>query len=141
MSTEENKATIRRYIEEAWNKGNVAIIDELMASSYARYMAGSTLPLDREGQKQRIKGFLNAFPDFRLTIEDLVAEADKVVFRMTGRGTHHGAFMGIAPTGRSVAISIIDIARFTNGKVIEHWGNRDDLGMLQQLGAIPMPSV
>ncbi len=139
MSTEENKATIRRYIEEAWNKGNVAIIDELMAPSYARYMAGSAPPLDREGQKQRIKGFLNAFPDLRLTIEDLVAEGDKVVFRMTGRGTHHSAFMGIAPTGKPMTITIIDIARFANGQVVEHWGNRDDLGMLQQLGAIPMP--
>src|SRR5260370_39059888 len=139
MTTKETKSPIRRYIEEAWNKGNAASIEELMATSYARYMEGSAPPLDREGQKQRIKGFLNAFPDFRLTIEDLVAEGDKVVFRMTGRGTHHGAFMGITPTGKPMTITIIDIARFANGQVVEHWGNRDALGMLQQLGAILMP--
>ena len=134
MSTEENKATVRRYLEEAWNKGNVGIIDELMASDYSRYMSGPAQPLNREGQKQRITSFHKAFPDIHLTIEDLVAEGDKVVFRITIRGTHQGAFMGIAPTGKPVTVSAIDIARFADGKIVEHWGQMDSLGLMQQLG-------
>src|SRR5260370_37346731 len=102
-------------------------------------MARSAPPIDREGHHVRIRGLPSAHPEFRITIEDLVAEGDKVVFRMTGRGTHHGAFMGITPTGKPMTITIIDIARFANGQVVEHWGNRDDLGMLHQLGAILMP--
>ncbi|HLQ29843.1 MAG TPA: ester cyclase [Ktedonobacteraceae bacterium] len=137
MSTEENKARIRKYIDEAWNKGNVDIIDEMMAPDYARYPNGPGKPLNREEQKQRIVAYRKAFPDFHLTIEDLVAEGDKVVFRMTGRGTHRGTFMGTPPGGKQMTISIIDIARFADGKIVEHWGNRDDLGMLQQIGAIP----
>jgi steroid delta-isomerase-like uncharacterized protein len=139
MSAEENKAIIRRYIEEAWNKGNVNIIDQLMAENYARYMAGPEPPLNREGQKQRIRAFRLAFPDFHLTIEDMIAERDEVAFRMTGTGTQEGTFMGIAPTGRQTSIIIIDIARFANGKIVEQWGSRDDLGMLQQLGVIIPP--
>lgn len=137
MSAEENKAIIRRYIEEAWNRGNLGIVDEVMSPDYARYMADPVKPLNREQQKQRIAAFRNAFPDFHLTIEDLIAEGDKVVFRMTARGTHQGQFMGIPPTGKQITISIIDIVRLVDGKLVEHWGNRDDLGMLQQLGAIP----
>ena len=137
MSAEENKTIIRRYIEEAWNRGNLAIFDELVSPDYARYMADPAKPLNREQQKQRIAAFRNAFPDFHLTIEDLVAEGDKVVFRMTAHGTQQGQFMAIPPTGKPITISIIDIARIVDGKLVEHWGNRDDLGMLQQLGAIP----
>ncbi|GAC1350614.1 MAG: ester cyclase [Ktedonobacteraceae bacterium] len=139
MSTQENKARIRKYIDEAWNKGNVDIIDEMMAEHYARYPNGPGEPLNREEQKQRIVAYRKAFPDFQLTIEDLIAEGDKVVFRMIGRGTHQSTFMGIPSGGKPMTISIIDIARFENGKVVEHWGNRDDLGMLQQIGAILSP--
>ena len=139
MSTEENKAHVCLYLEEAWNKGNVGIIDELMASDYARYMSGPAQPLNREGQKQRITAFRKAFPDLHLTIDDLIAEGDKVMFRITVRGTHQGAFMGISPTGKPVTVTAIDIARFVNGKIVEHWGQMDSLGLMQQLGAIPAP--
>jgi len=134
MSIEDNKAHVRRYLEEAWNMGNVGIIDELMASDYARYMSGPAQPLNREGQKQRITALRKAFPDLHLTIDDLIAEGDKVVFRITLRGTHQGAFMGIAPTGKPVTVTAIDIARFVNGKIVEHWGQMDSLGLMQQLG-------
>jgi steroid delta-isomerase-like uncharacterized protein len=139
MLAEENKAIIHRYIEEAWNKGNVNIIDQLMAENYARHMAGSEPPLNREGQKQRIRAFRRAFPDFHLTIDDMIAERDEVAFRMTGTGTQEGTFIGIAPTGRQTSIIIIEIARFADGKIVEQWGSRDDLGMLQQLGVIIPP--
>ncbi len=139
MSTEENKAAIRRYIDEAWNKGNVNIIDEVMAPDYIRYMNEPGKSLNREGQKQRILGFRKAFPDLHLAIEDMVAEGDKVSFRMFMRGTHQGTIMGIDPTGREITLSAIDIARFADGKIVEQWGQMDTLGLLQQLGAIPTP--
>lgn len=137
MSTEENKASFRRYVEEAWNKGNVDIMDELMAAHYARHMAISAPPLTREGQKQRILGFRRAFPDLRLTIEDMVAEGEKVSIRITLRGTHQGEFMRVAPTGKQIVVGVVDVARFEDGKVVEQWGQSDLLGLLQQLGAIP----
>ena len=137
MSLEENKAIVRRYLEEAWNRGNVGILDELMAPSYARYMSGQAAPLDREGQKQRIAGFHQALPDLHLTIEDLIAEGDRVVFRITVHGTHQGILMGIAPTGKQMSVSAIDIARIVEGKIVEHWGQIDTFGLLHQLGALP----
>ena len=137
MSAEENKATFRRYVEEAWNKGNMDIMDELMAAHYARHMAISAPPLTREGQKQRILGFRRAFPDLHLTIEDMVAEGEKASFRLTLRGTHQGEFMRVAPTGKQIAVGAVDVARFEDGKVVEQWGQTDLLGLLQQLGAVP----
>ena len=137
MSPEDNKAIVRHYLEEAWNKGNVGILDELMAPTYARYMSGQASPLSREGQKQRITTFHRALPDLHLTIEDLIAEGDKVVFRVTVRGTQEGALMGISPTGKQVSVTAIDIARVADGKIVEHWGQMDMLGLLQQLGALP----
>ena len=137
MPLEDNKALIRCYLEEAWNRGNVGILDELMAPSYARYMSGQAAPLDREGQKQRIAGFHQALPDLHLSIEDLIAEGDRVVFRITVHGTQQGTLMGIAPTGKQVSVSAIDIARIVEGKIVEHWGQMDTFGLLQQLGALP----
>jgi steroid delta-isomerase-like uncharacterized protein len=134
MSSEENKAIIRRYLEEAWNRGNLTILDELMSPDYARYLSGQA-PLNREAQKQRIASFRQALPDVRLTLEDLVAEGDRVVFRITLHGTQQGALMGVPPTGKSVTIGAIDIARLEGGKIVEHWGQMDTYGLLQQLGA------
>jgi steroid delta-isomerase-like uncharacterized protein len=134
MSAEENKAIIRRYLEEAWNRGNLTILDELTTPDYARYMSGQP-PLDREAQKRRIASFRQAMPDVRLTLEDLVAEGDKVVFRITLHGTQEGTLMGVLPTGKTVTIAAIDIARLDGGKIVEHWGQMDIYGLLQQLGA------
>ena len=137
MSAEEHKAVIRRYVEEAWNKGNVDIIDELMAPNYARYMGVGAPPLNREGQKQRILGFRRAFPDLRLEVQDLLAEGEKVSFRLLLRGTQQGEFMRVAPTGKPMQVGAVDIARFENGKIVEQWGQTDMLGLMQQIGAIP----
>ena len=139
MSAEQHKATIRRYLDEAWNKGNVGIIDELMAPNYARYLPGAAAPLNREAQKQRILGFRRAFPDLTLTPEDLLAEGDRVAFRMLLRGTHQGEFLRVSPTGKQVVVGALDVARFENGKIVEQWGITDTLGLLQQLGAVPAP--
>jgi steroid delta-isomerase-like uncharacterized protein len=137
MSADTNKAAIRHYIEEAWNKGNVSIIDEVMAPNYARHMTSTTL--DREGQKQRILGFRRGFPDVHITVVELVAEGELVTFRMAMTGTHQGAFMGTPPTGKQVKTIAIDMARFEHGKVVEQWGVTDMLAILQQIGAVPTP--
>lgn len=134
MSVEENKAIVRRYLEEAWNRGNVNILDELAAPNYARYMPGQDKPLDQEGQKRRIAGFRAAMPDLRLSIDDLFGEGDRVVFRITLRGTHQGTFMGAAPTGKQITGTAIDIVRIVDGKIVDHWGVTDMLGLRQQLG-------
>ena len=139
MSTEENKAIVRRYLDEVWNKRNVNILDELMAPNYARYLPGQDKPLDREGQKQRITGFHKAMPDLVFLIDDLFAEGDSVVFRVMIRGTHQGAFLGVAPTGKQLTVTAIDIAHLENGKIVDHWGQMDMLGLMRQLGLIPMP--
>lgn len=130
-----NKAAVRRYLDEAWNKGNLAIIDEIMAPNYARYTPAGQL--DREGQKQRIAGFRQALPDVHLDVDRILAEDDHVAFRIIVRGTHQGPLLGVAPTGQPVTITATDIVRFEHGKVVEHWGNMDELGLLRQLGAFP----
>lgn len=137
MPAEENKAIVHRYLGEAWIKRNVGILDELMAPNYARYLPGQETPLDREGQKQRIAGFHKAMPDLAYFIEDLFAEGDRVVFRIMIRGTHQGAFMGAAPTGKQLSVTAIDITRLENGKIVDHWGQMDMLGLMRQIGQIP----
>src|ERR671925_462973 len=118
MSTEENKALDRRYVEEVLNKGNIDAIDAIMAPEYVGHVAGSP-PSNLEGDKQFISMLHAAFPDIRFTLEDQIAEGDMVVHRLTARGTHLGEFNGIPPTGKQAAGSAININRFAGGKVVE----------------------
>ena len=136
MSTEDNKADVRRGYEEGFNQRNLAVFDELMASDYVWHIASTTVQ-GREPAKQLISRFLTAFPDGRYTIEDMIAEGDRVVVRQTFRGTHRGNFMGIAPTGKQVTVTEIEIFRVANGRGVENWTNSDDLGLLHQLGVVP----
>ena len=138
MSTEDNKAAIRRGIEEVWNQKNVAIVDEIAAPDYVSHSPTMTTH-GLEQYKQLVMMYFAAFPDLHLTIEDEIAEGDKVVTRVTARGTHQGSFMGIPPTGKHAVVTGIVIDRFANGKTVEAWTNLDDLGLLQQLGVIPVP--
>lgn len=136
MSTEENKATVRRWVEAAWNTGDLALADELYPPTYilhdpARPVQGP------EGLKQFVSMFRTAFPDLHFTLEDIIAEGEKVVWRYTARGTHQGELMGIPPTGIAVTVSGMVCSRFSDGKWVEDWSNYDALGMLQQLGVIP----
>jgi steroid delta-isomerase-like uncharacterized protein len=140
MSTEDNKAIVRRYIHEAWNKGNVAVIDDLMSPEYTRHVSGCPTPLTRESHKKRILQIHRALPDLSMTVEDMIAAGDRVVCRVTLRGTQHGTFMGIPATGRHVTITGIDIARVIDGRVVEHWAEMDTLGLIKQLGALASPS-
>ena len=138
MSTEENKALVRRFEEAVWNGRNPSLVDEFFAPSHL-FRAGGTPPLDREGHRQMIAHFQDAFPDGRNTSEELLAEGDKVVQRWTFRGTHQGAFQGIPPTGELVTLTGISIWRVERGKIVESWHELDTLGLMQQLGVIPTP--
>jgi steroid delta-isomerase-like uncharacterized protein len=136
MSCEENKAVVRRLVEEFWNQGNTAAADELMT-------ADATIILPGRGQvsKENFKAFAvtlrGAFPDWHTTLEEMIAEDDQVAERWTGRGTHQGEFQGIAPTGRQVTVPGFVFYRVASGKIAEFRGLFDGLSMLQQLGAIP----
>ena len=138
MSTEQNKALIRRAYEEAFNQRNLAVLDELDAPDFVCHNASTTMQ-GLEAFKQFLSLYLTAFPDARFTVEDMIAEGDRVVARHTFRGTHTGNLMGIAPTGKQVTTTGVTITRFANGKGVELWGNSDDLGLLQQLGVVPAP--
>jgi steroid delta-isomerase-like uncharacterized protein len=135
MSAEVNKALLRRYIEDVWQRGNLAALDDYLAVDYRRHVSPTAPPLSRDGQKQRLAGFRTAFPDIQLTIEDVLAEDDRVVFRSTMRGTHEGELQGISPTGARVTVALLDMIRIQNGRIVEQWGGPDMLDLLRQLGA------
>jgi steroid delta-isomerase-like uncharacterized protein len=136
--SEQNKNAVRRLVEEVWNKGNFSLADQLFAPTYVHHDA-STPDVGRgaEGEKKRASLYRTAFHDFRLTIEDILAEGETVTTRWSCRGTHKGDLSGIAPTGKQFAISGMTIARFADGKMVEGWVNWDALGLMQQLGVVP----
>jgi steroid delta-isomerase-like uncharacterized protein len=138
MSVEQAKALVRRFVEEIFNRGNMSVVEELFAPDFVEHEElPAGLPNDREGVIQLTTMLRSAFPDFKATIDDIIAEGSKVVIRMTWRGTQDGEFMGMPPSGKSVSIGVIDIIRIADGKFVEHWGQIDSMGMMQQLGAIP----
>jgi steroid delta-isomerase-like uncharacterized protein len=140
MSTEENKASVRRFMEEVFNREKTSLVDEFCASDFVEHEElPPGIPPSCEAIKQLSTAFRSAFPDLRVTIGDIIAEGDKVVARSTWSGTHKGEFMGVAPTGKSISIGVIDIIRLADGKFVEHWGQMDNMRMMQQLGVVPAP--
>lgn len=139
--SEENKAVARRLYEEVINTGDLERVNEFVSADVVDHDPALPEHLHRspEGFKYLVSMARDIFPDLRITIEDMIAEGDKVVVRTTTRGTHRGEFMGIAPTGRRVAVAGMEILRFAGGKVVEHWSISDDLGMMRQLGAVSTP--
>jgi predicted ester cyclase len=137
MSTEDHKAIVRRLFDAVWNTGNVALLDELLAPGFVDHAAqmGGGDPT-AEGFKTQVRLFRAAFPDGRSQIEDLIAEGDRVVARWSDGGTQRGEWMGVAPTGKRVTTTGIDIYRIAGGRIAEFWCNEDELGLLRQLGAI-----
>ena len=137
-TSDENKDISRRADEELFNRGNLSIADELFASNFVYHD-----PVSHEEWRgpESVKSYATmlrvAFPDLHQTIEEQIAEGDKVAYRWTARGTHQGEFMGIAPTGNRVEMTGISIARLIDGKLEEIWENYDALGMMQQLGIVP----
>ncbi len=136
---EANKALVRRVVEEAYNQGNLAVVDEVAAPDAVSHGTPPGWPAGVEGARQFIVMWRTAFPDIHSTIEDQIAQGDRVVTRWTARGTHQGEMMGIPPTGRPVTVSGMTINRISGGRVVEDWTVVDQLGLLQQLGALPAP--
>ena len=132
-----NKALFRRFIEEVINDKNPDKLDTLISENWLDHNPPPGGAPGVEGMKQMMGMFFAAFPDIHSTIDQLIAEGDIVAGRMITTGTHQGELMGIAATGKRITISEIHMVRIENGKAVEHWGNTDDLGMMQQLGVIP----
>jgi steroid delta-isomerase-like uncharacterized protein len=140
MSAETNKAIVRRFYEEVFSQGKLAILQEITAADYANHDPSAPSggwPGGPDGLGMVVGAYRTAFPDVQMTIDDQVAEGDKVVTRWSARGTNSGSLMGMPPTGKSIAITGISIERIAGGKIAETWVNFDLLGMLQQLGIAP----
>lgn len=137
MSSEQNKAIVRRAFEEPW-RGSLDVVDELVASDYIGHDPANPEPLHGpEGVKEFISTYRAAFPDARITVKTQLAEGDLVATRWIGRGTHEGELMGIKPTGKQVTVSGLTVSRLEGGKIVEEFQNWDTFGMMQQLGAVP----
>ena len=137
MSSEQNKAIVRRAVEEPW-EGSLKVVDELFASDYIGHDPANPEPLHGpQGVKEFISVYRAAFPDARITVEKQLAEGDQVATRWVARGTHEGELMGIQPTGKQVTVSGLTISRLEGGKIVEEFQNWDTFGMMQQLGAVP----
>jgi steroid delta-isomerase-like uncharacterized protein len=134
----QNTDVVRRFLAEA-SRGNVAVMDEVFAPAFFNHNPTPGATSDLAGYKQTVTAMLAAFPDFAVTVEDAVAEGDKVALRVTIRGTHQGALMGTPPTGKPIAISGMSLWRIADGKIVERWESADMLGLMQQLGVIPSP--
>jgi steroid delta-isomerase-like uncharacterized protein len=137
MSIEENKAIARRWNEEIWSKGNLAAIDELLASDFVfNYPSAGAAP-DREGYKRTMAEFHGPCSDIQCSTKEVVAEGDKVVVRWTWSGNHTGEVWGVAATDERLTLTGISILRIVGGKIVEEWGEMDNLGLMEQLGLLP----
>ncbi len=135
-----NEQLFRIIIEDGFGKGDVTVFDRHASSDFVEHQYGF-IPPNAEGVKQVIRSLHNAFPDFSMTVEDLVTDSDKVWGRMTARGTQKGQFGPMPPTDKKFEITVIDIMRFKDGKLIEHWGVADRLALMEQLGMKPPPKI
>jgi predicted ester cyclase len=133
-----NRAAFRRVIDEGLNANNATVLDEVFAPTMVDHDLPKGTPPGPAGSKAKIAAFRTAFPDIRFTFEGEVAEGDKIAGRGYFTGTHTGSFQGMPPTGRSVKVRFMDVWRFENGKVVEYWGQPDVMGLMQQLGAVPV---
>ncbi|MBD2184453.1 ester cyclase [Aerosakkonema funiforme] len=138
MSDEQKKAIVLQYYEE-FDNGNLDKIEDMLAPHYVAHIPGSPEPLNRETFKEFGLMFRSAFPDIRHSFEDVIVDDDKVVTRGSFAGTHQGKLQGLPPTNKRVTVSFIHVDRIENDKIAEHWGEADLMGMLRQLGAIPVP--
>lgn len=141
MSTETNKATVRRMVEQVWNEHRLDLIEEFFTEDFVSHMAGAPSSVGLEEVKAGIAMTLNAFPDFKFGIDDVIAEGDEVVIRWTSRGTHQGELHGIPATGKQVTMEGAAFYRLVNARIAELWNRYDNLSMMQQLGVIPAPEA
>jgi predicted ester cyclase len=140
MSVERNKALVRLLMEDDISRGDEAVAETIIHPEFVDHTNPPGMQHGLEGHKAIVRLFRAVFPDLEWRIDDLIAEGDKVVARTTMRGTQLGEFFGLPPTGESVEMSGVHILRIADGKIAEHWGNNDDLGLMRQLGAIPSPA-
>lgn len=138
MSAEHNKTLVLRYYQE-FDKGDLEQVEDMLAPNFVGYFPGLSEPLAPKAFKQFALMFRSAFPDIRHNFEEVIVEGDKVVTRGTFTGTHQGKLQGLPPTGKHVTVSFIHIDRLVDGQIMEHWGQADMVGMLQQLGVISLP--
>lgn len=141
MSTETNKAIITRMVEQVWNEGRVDLVEEFLAADYIQHVVGQPTATGSELVREAVIMSRNAYPDFHLSIDDLVAEGDKVAGRWSMTGTHEGEFYGIPPTGKKVSQAGTTFYRLEKGRITEIWFLADMLGLMQQLGAVPAPDA
>ena len=133
MTLEDHKMIVRRFFEEAWNRQNLNVVDEIFAPT----VIFNGQSVTREALKQALAGRRVAFPDIQVTVDDQVAEGEKVSTRRTWQATHRGPYRGVAPTGKQVKWTQISIVRFSQGRIVEDWAVADEFSILQQLGALP----
>jgi steroid delta-isomerase-like uncharacterized protein len=143
MLSETNKTLSRRFFEEVFGKGKLNVLDEIIASDHINSGPGNLpgLPAGPEGTKQLVTAYRNAFPDLGFTVDEQIAEGDKVMTRWTAHGTNQGELLGMPATGKSSTVTGIVVDRIVNGKIAESWGIFDQFGMMQQLGVIPTPEL
>ena len=136
-NTDVNKKVVREFIEGLFGRGDLEAVDQYLSDDFVNHDPPFGVTADREGMRAAGATFRAAFPDWHSDLHLLVAEADLVAEHFTARGTHQGEIMGVAPTGREIALPGINIFRLRDGRIAERWGRLDDLGFLQQLGVLP----
>jgi steroid delta-isomerase-like uncharacterized protein len=144
MSVEQNETIVRRWIKDVFEKGNVAQANEIFAANCTYHDPSAPSggwPRGPEGARALIATYRGAFPDIQFTLEDQLTNGDKVVTRFTARGTNTGEMMGMPPSGKKAVVTGIEIDRISNGKIVELWVNYDALGLMQQVGAVPVPEA
>ncbi len=141
-AVEQNKTTARRWSEELWSRGNLEVADEIIAKDYVRHDPGDPFPAQGPDDVKRIVKMLRSMlPDFHIEVEAIIAEGDFVVSRYVATATDTVGYMGMPPTGKAIKTAAIQIFRFADGKIVESWAARDDLGTLRQLGHLPSPGT
>jgi predicted ester cyclase len=136
MSAQENRGVLRRYIGEVWEEQNPTDVRQFLAPNYRRHTSPVAAPLTLDDQLRLRIGFRTVFPNIRIVVEGVIAEGDHIAFRSEVRGTHQGAFLGIAHTGKQVTVGLVDVTRVENGRIAEQWGGPDLIDLLRQLGAV-----
>ena len=134
---EKNKELARRWSDEIWGKGSPDAVDELLAAEFVFNYAPPGVGSDLEGYKKTVTMWSEPFSDISCTVEEMIAEGNKVAVRWTWRGTHTGEYMGVSPTGKEMKVTGISILHIKDGNIVEEWGEMDNLGMMQQLGLVP----
>jgi steroid delta-isomerase-like uncharacterized protein len=136
MNTNTTKDLVRRYVEDVWNRRDLAALEALTLPTFAYHLGGQPAR-HRAALGDFIRGTHAAFPDWRVEILDLIAEGNRAAVRWSGHVTHQGSFRGIAPTGRKITVTGINVYEVSEGRIAVEWEQTDSLGMLQQLGALP----